>query len=964
VEIGKISGRVSLDSKEFTTAISQCVASLNTLKASVGASTMTLPKMGEEAKAAAGGVTLLDGACKSLMSTIKPLVAIFGVWKIAGFLKDSGMMSARVEQLGIMMRRLGANIGYSADQMENYAKAIEAKGITEEASRQSILRLIQANVDLGEAANIARIAQDAAKVGNINSSEAMQTVSMALATGMSRQLRYMGLTVNFGKAEAAMRRELGRALTDEEMKLARVNELKRASISIQGAYEAGFSTTAGQIQSFARHLDNFKNNLGKAFTPMMATLIGEITESIKGMTTELKSGGGVEAFGKRMQLFLIDAIAGWVSLKIAMKGVLTAAVALAQVPLILPKQQSLLSGDTHALSKAYDSLEDLSSKIATSIEQDQAKLDRLAEKRYAAENNLGPKFVWDIKQKEKALPETIVDEKATKQSVERITQWFNELNGKMAASGLSNLDKLLVEAETKYKDLQAMLKDSKSGSEAQKQLDKVYGQAPGLIKQGFFAGEFDKTKSYLKELQTALDGLSAGEGMNEFQRKIAEIPSEIEKQFAELDRDISKGTFADHQKYIADRQAATELRTKTVTQEYANRLIGQAKESANRSREDLAAAMADLGVDPLQAEINKAIRDIEKSFDKDMANLSSLSDGGAAVLDAISAAKDDARARVIGQSIAKMQMSLDEFNKQNSMQLDSNAAYREFASGMSWKDNFFGGANALLRQSIANSPESMMLQKQIDSTKNQIFNSDSSSERFATLNKELDKLIEKRNKLNEGKFQLIKDEEANATIANIRKITQGTVIAKEMADAFTGPLTDALTSFATTGKLNFKQLGADLLKTMQMMAAQKTAILLMEAAYQGIMVLADPIFSSIHAMAADMALTGAAIMGSFVLGSGLAGMAHSGMSNIPEDGTWMLKKGERVVDSNTNADLKEYLKDSKSKGPVNVTVNINNSDEQGVMNALPAMKQAIIDAVSGNIASGGAIKKSIMAYAR
>lgn len=44
-----------------------------------------------------------------------------------------------------------------------------------------------------------------------------------------------------------------------------------------------------------------------------------------------------------------------------------------------------------------------------------------------------------------------------------------------------------------------------------------------------------------------------------------------------------------------------------------------------------------------------------------------------------------------------------------------------------------------------------------------------------------------------------------------------------------------------------------------------------------------------------------------VAGQALAGMAHDGIDNIPQEGTWLLDKGERVVDSRTNADLKSFL---------------------------------------------------------
>ena len=46
------------------------------------------------------------------------------------------------------------------------------------------------------------------------------------------------------------------------------------------------------------------------------------------------------------------------------------------------------------------------------------------------------------------------------------------------------------------------------------------------------------------------------------------------------------------------------------------------------------------------------------------------------------------------------------------------------------------------------------------------------------------------------------------------------------------------------------------------------------------------------------------------------GMAHDGIDNIPNEGTWLLDKGERVVDSRTNGDLKSYLANSGgSKAP-------------------------------------------------
>ncbi len=54
----------------------------------------------------------------------------------------------------------------------------------------------------------------------------------------------------------------------------------------------------------------------------------------------------------------------------------------------------------------------------------------------------------------------------------------------------------------------------------------------------------------------------------------------------------------------------------------------------------------------------------------------------------------------------------------------------------------------------------------------------------------------------------------------------------------------------------------------------------------------------------------------------LAGMAHDGIDSIPKEGTWLLDKGERVVDRRTNEDLKDFLSDSGKSGRGDVTIPI------------------------------------------
>lgn len=83
----------------------------------------------------------------------------------------------------------------------------------------------------------------------------------------------------------------------------------------------------------------------------------------------------------------------------------------------------------------------------------------------------------------------------------------------------------------------------------------------------------------------------------------------------------------------------------------------------------------------------------------------------------------------------------------------------------------------------------------------------------------------------------------------------------------------------------------------------------------------------------------------------ISGMAHSGIDSIPKEGTWLLDKGERVVDARTNADLKDFLQTSNksySNITVNVPVNVGNgglSEEDGkaVGNMIKQSVLAILD---------------------
>ncbi|EDW6116183.1 hypothetical protein ABK35_000156 [Salmonella enterica subsp. salamae] len=82
--------------------------------------------------------------------------------------------------------------------------------------------------------------------------------------------------------------------------------------------------------------------------------------------------------------------------------------------------------------------------------------------------------------------------------------------------------------------------------------------------------------------------------------------------------------------------------------------------------------------------------------------------------------------------------------------------------------------------------------------------------------------------------------------------------------------------------------------------------------------------ANLAAVAATAAKTG--LLTAAVQSVTMQGMAHDGIDSVPREGTWLLDRGERVVDRRTNADLKTYLAKKQEGSRVNsVVVNSNSS---------------------------------------
>lgn len=112
---------------------------------------------------------------------------------------------------------------------------------------------------------------------------------------------------------------------------------------------------------------------------------------------------------------------------------------------------------------------------------------------------------------------------------------------------------------------------------------------------------------------------------------------------------------------------------------------------------------------------------------------------------------------------------------------------------------------------------------------------------------------------------------------------------------------------------------------------------------------------------ASVAAAGVGVISS-IQAVGMSGMAHDGIDSIPETGTWLLEKGERVTTAETSAKLDKTLSDIQSGGtggPTSVQI-INNGEPMTARTELDGKTLKIImDRVNSEIANDGSVHNTI-----
>ncbi|MNE22863.1 Lambda phage tail tape-measure protein [compost metagenome] len=209
--------------------------------------------------------------------------------------------------------------------------------------------------------------------------------------------------------------------------------------------------------------------------------------------------------------------------------------------------------------------------------------------------------------------------------------------------------------------------------------------------------------------------------------------------------------------------------------------------------------------------------------------------------------------------------------------------------------------------------------------------SDSAYERETQI---LSDALEKRRAMQEKYYQDVDAMQQNGTAGFISGFATQAEAAmdlyssmRDVGSAAFSSLTDMLTEWAETGKLNAQDFAATFIQSIgHSLLAYAAAQVAMAGLNAFTAMIGVPFVGPAIASGAAIAAAAAAGVLMTGVGSALSGQAHAGIDNIPSEGTWLLDGGERVLSPAQNRDLTGYLQransvDATSK-PGGVTMNV------------------------------------------
>lgn len=222
---------------------------------------------------------------------------------IGAFVTQAAMAAGRVEQLAGVNRVLADNLGISDSLVRQQVEALRLQGIEAASAEAAIAKMMQANLDLSRATELATLAQDAAVIAGENSTEAYDGIMHGIITLQPEVLRMRGLIVDKALAFEQLAESLGKTvseLTPAEQQTAMMNAALEAGTKIQGAYDESMKNPVKQLGSMKRLVNDVMVAVGGPFLDAFSSVIAGGSDFVKWIRKAVSEGGALRPMLEQM----------------------------------------------------------------------------------------------------------------------------------------------------------------------------------------------------------------------------------------------------------------------------------------------------------------------------------------------------------------------------------------------------------------------------------------------------------------------------------------------------------------------------------------------------------------------------------------------------------------------------------------------------------------------------------------
>lgn len=225
---------------------------------------------------------------------------------------EAAALSQRYAELGLSVQVVGKNVGIQNAVLDKTEVKLQELGISMLKSREVILKLAAANIDLSKAEELADLARNAAIVGQLNTSDALDRIVNGIRSGESEILKTIGLSVQFGNSYKRLAETLGTTsnnLTENQKIIARTNEALRNAPPLVGLYEKAMENAGKKFRSTDRLVENLSVKIGSVFDStsiLAAQTYTDILKDLDDEVTSLANNGTLEQWGDRMALIFAE----------------------------------------------------------------------------------------------------------------------------------------------------------------------------------------------------------------------------------------------------------------------------------------------------------------------------------------------------------------------------------------------------------------------------------------------------------------------------------------------------------------------------------------------------------------------------------------------------------------------------------------------------------------------------------